>query len=462
MIKKIFSILLILFTSFILMAQQPNYKAQIDSIQKTYAYNNRKSIDKNLQIGELYYKMKYYRHSIRYIEPYINNTEEEKYFNILISAYNETNNKKKIPIVTNRILFLKQKHLAEENEKSKEEIERLKKLKAKSDTIYKDRIKLTIKTDTQTLNKYIVAANNASTLEDILSLVNDSIVQQKIKIKFLEQENTYKQNLITEKDKAILGEKLLKKYTMIISGMTLLITIIIIVLYIQIKSKNKTLKSVTDMKNKLFSVMAHDIKSPLRNIKTTVDIIEKKKTYDMLPQIGERVKLLYEFTENIITWAKSQYDNTKPIFEKLSFVEIINTNYELLKPLLDEKNIKLNFDSTTDVEFNGDKNMINTIVRNLLSNAIKFSYRDTSIDVSITQDKYTIISIRDYGVGMPDEAVTKIYNMESVQSTKGTNNEAGTGLGLIICSEFARQHDGKLLINNKLDKGTEFQILLKK
>ena len=134
---------------------------------------------------------------------------------------------------------------------------------------------------------------------------------------------------------------------------------------------------------------------------------------------------------------------------------------ELLKPNANYKNITITSLEAENIMVYADINMLNTILRNLISNAIKFTNNGGNINIYAQQNSSdVIISVSDNGIGIAPEIVTNLFDIKQVHSSKGTNNEKGTGLGILLCKEFVEQHGGKIWVESELGKGSEFKFTL--
>ena len=167
--------------------------------------------------------------------------------------------------------------------------------------------------------------------------------------------------------------------------------------------------------------------------------------------------LSFNLLQNLLHWSRSQTGRIEFHPNRLNLLNIVDQNIKLVQKTAEKKNIKLinNVDSSINVQ--ADEDMINTVIRNLLTNAIKFTPKEGEIAVSSSLDNdFTVLSIMDSGVGMNKETVEKLFKLESTHSTCGTENESGTGLGLILCKEFVEKHGGKIWVDSELGKGSTF------
>jgi two-component system sensor histidine kinase/response regulator len=143
----------------------------------------------------------------------------------------------------------------------------------------------------------------------------------------------------------------------------------------------------------------------------------------------------------------------------LNLYSLVQQNILLVNKSAEKKGIFLSNNVNVDIIVNADEDMLNTIVRNLLTNAIKFTTKNGQISVeSISNNEMVEVQIKDSGVGMNNETVTKLFKLEDTQSTSGTENETGTGLGLILCKEFVEMNGGKIWVQSEIGKGSTFSF----
>jgi PAS domain S-box-containing protein len=231
---------------------------------------------------------------------------------------------------------------------------------------------------------------------------------------------------------------------------------------------NHQLKEINATKDKLFSIIAHDLKSPFNCILGFSELLnenirqyEIEKSEKFAEQINSTAKYTLNLLENLLVWAKTQTRQIDFKPEKLRLKPIIQNIVELLDSSAKIKNISVNHFQSEDFVIFADRNMLQTILRNLISNAIKFSNPDGNIDIYAisVQDKVEI-NILDNGVGMNDEAQHKLFRIDANFTTNGTANEKGSGLGLILCKEFVEKQGGKIWVESKVGKGSEFKFTL--
>ena len=233
---------------------------------------------------------------------------------------------------------------------------------------------------------------------------------------------------------------------------------------------NHQLKEINATKDKLFSIIAHDLKSPFNSILGFSELLSQnlhsygiEKTEKFVEQINSTAKSTLTLLENLLNWAKTQTGQIDFQPENLRLESIIQEIVVVLNSSAKIKNITLNYFQTDDFVTYADRNMLQTILRNLISNAIKFTNSGGKVDIYAISDKNQIeITISDNGVGISEETRSKLFKINGSISTKGTANEKGSGLGLILCKEFVEKQGGKIWVESELGKGSEFKFTLPK
>ncbi len=235
-----------------------------------------------------------------------------------------------------------------------------------------------------------------------------------------------------------------------------------------LQEREKQLSALNETKDKLFSIIAHDLKSPFTSILGFSQLlIENIRKYDItktelfLGYINSHSKSTFTLLENLLSWAKSQTGKISYQPEKLNFNEIVKQVIDLSSLVAKVKKISLNYFLSENVTVFADKNMLDSILRNLISNAIKFTNEGGTIDIyAISENDAVEITVSDNGVGMTEEVMKKLFSIDKNHTSIGTNNEKGTGLGLIICKEFVEKHGGKISVESLVGEGTSFKFTL--
>jgi two-component system sensor histidine kinase/response regulator len=236
----------------------------------------------------------------------------------------------------------------------------------------------------------------------------------------------------------------------------------------ELQKTTNHLSDLNELKDRMFSVIGHDLRGPLGNIKMTLDLLSKglfeynsddyKETMSTLVQSSEEVS---ELLENLLGWAKSQSGILKYYPEDISIKNLLESTYFMFKGHLTHKNISFEPSVQNNLSINTDAYMLKMIIKNVMSNAIKFTHEGGTISISAEAINGDIkISISDNGVGIPKEDIPKLFNEKEHLSTYGTNGEAGSGLGLKVSNSFANKMDGKILIDSKPGMGSKITLQL--
>lgn len=236
----------------------------------------------------------------------------------------------------------------------------------------------------------------------------------------------------------------------------------------EIKRKNVQLQIVNAEKDKFYSIIAHDLKSPFNSILGYLDILAKKiRTYDieksetMLGIINASAHNTFSLLEDLLMWAQSQSGKISFEPKELKFSDISMEVVENLKQTADKKNITINSSYGRGIVAFADADMLKIVLRNLISNAIKFTHKGGRIDIGATQkDSSLTISVTDNGVGIAPEILANLFSFSQTNTTKGTDNEKGTGLGLSLCKEFVEKHGGKIWAESEVNRGSSFYFTL--
>ena len=231
---------------------------------------------------------------------------------------------------------------------------------------------------------------------------------------------------------------------------------------------NEELKLLNSNKDKFFSIIAHDLKSPLSGVLGFTEILfeeydelhdEEKKEFIEHSYSG--AKNLMALLENLLEWSRVQIGSISFTPSQLHVESIVDEIFILFHQFAKTKNIKLEKKIDEGTNVFADKNMVTTILRNLVSNGIKFTNDGGVIEISAgVRDNKTFIVVKDSGIGITEENLKKLFRIDLSFSTPGTNKERGTGLGLLLCYELAQKNKGKISVESEVGKGTEFILTL--
>lgn len=240
-----------------------------------------------------------------------------------------------------------------------------------------------------------------------------------------------------------------------------------------ILERTEELRKTIVGRDKLYSVIAHDLRSPLASIKMVLNMmvlglsedVIGKEMYQMLQMVNHSTEDVFSLLDNLLKWTKSQIGKLNVVYQDFRIDEVVEGVLDIFSLVSKSKNIQLVNDSIDTVTVHADVDMVKTILRNLLSNALKFSYEGSQIIIGsqVETDK-VIVSVKDSGKGMSAEDKEKLLKTETHFSRYGTNNEEGSGLGLLLCQDFAIKNGGDLWFESEEGKGSTFffSIPLKK
>lgn len=238
----------------------------------------------------------------------------------------------------------------------------------------------------------------------------------------------------------------------------------------QINKNNEALQAANATKDKFFSIIAHDLKGPLSSLTSFSNLLinhtsslSQEEIQLVAKDLDKSVGNLFSLLENLLEWSRSQTGIIEYNPEKLNLSEMVNNTIQLLEVSAQNKQININSSIAEHIIVLADRNSITTVIRNLLSNAIKFTDLGGQIEVIAEESRDNIyIIIKDNGIGMSKEVQDKLFKIENKYTSKGTNNEKGTGLGLILCKEFIEKNGGTITVTSKEMEGTSFCFNLPK
>lgn len=290
-------------------------------------------------------------------------------------------------------------------------------------------------------------ANFAEGIEDLLEKARESKAEQQLDFSF-DANRHYALKVIPE-------------YTSGLKGFSYLVISYDIT---QLKINEKALQDLNATKDKFFSIIAHDLKSPFTSILAYSDLIAKNtqkfsppKLEQMALTIRRAAQNAFGLLENLLSWSRLQTGALLPKPELIDVRHLILEHIELLSPISIIKDIQIEMAEDTVGLVNADKQMLSTVLRNLTSNAVKFSHTNSKVEIrAVPQDDTILFSVSDNGTGIPEQLIERLFKMESSFTTIGTENEKGSGLGLILCKDFVEKSDGKIWVESTLNVGTTF------
>jgi len=233
-----------------------------------------------------------------------------------------------------------------------------------------------------------------------------------------------------------------------------------------LEETNQQLNILNDTKEKLFSIVAHDVRSPIASLKTLLELFNEhilsQAEFEMIAtELYNRVNQLQNNLDNLLHWSQSQMNGIKAVPKSIDAGDIVSDTVGFLRQNISMKNMKVTTHCEPNCVVFADGDHVRLILRNLLNNAIKFSPAGELIRVSVTRKgKEIIFSVCDRGTGIKPDMIDKMFNKDSVSSGYGTLNEKGVGLGLMLCKEFTEKNNGTIGVKNNEDVGCTFYFSL--
>ncbi|HOK13763.1 MAG TPA: PAS domain-containing sensor histidine kinase [Candidatus Kapabacteria bacterium] len=237
----------------------------------------------------------------------------------------------------------------------------------------------------------------------------------------------------------------------------------------QLRNSKEQLKASLAAKDKFFSVIAHDLISPFQGfmsltkyLSSNINQLSTKDIQELATALNKSAINLHKLLENLLNWSRIQRGKIKYTPEFVDLFQIVELNVSLSSATADAKKITLHNELNSDIIVFSDLNILNTILRNLISNAIKFTNYGGNIWIGCKpiDDNYVELYVKDDGVGMDEATLDNLFKIDSYNSTLGTANEVGTGLGLVLCKEFAEINHSSIRVESELEKGSTFFVTL--
>jgi len=239
--------------------------------------------------------------------------------------------------------------------------------------------------------------------------------------------------------------------------------------------QTEELRSIISARDKMYSVIAHDLRSPLGSIKMMLNMLVVSLSQEMIGEdLHEMLNLANKSTEdtfslldNLLKWTKSQVGRLNVVYQESDMVSLARGVLDIYDKVGELKQINIELVAPESCDIYGDRDMLKSVLRNLLSNALKFSNQGGKVIVRVIdavpeEDGKVVVSVEDNGCGMSDEAQEKLLKVETHFSTFGTNNEEGSGLGLLLCQDFVVKNGGRMWFSSILGEGTKFYFSIPK
>lgn len=228
-----------------------------------------------------------------------------------------------------------------------------------------------------------------------------------------------------------------------------------------LNAQNEELANLTEVQSKTLSIISHDIRGPLNSLKGILSYLEHglvnpDEFQGYIKRINAQLERNFILFDNLLKWASSQMKGVSINYEHFNIVQVISENVATYQFIADEKNIQISASNLQDAMISADKDLISLVFRNLLSNAIKYSFQDSKISINCNVSKNKVkVCVTDQGIGIPENQISEIFKLKS-NSSDGTNNEKGTGLGLYFCKYAVEKNNGKIWVESTVNKGSTF------
>lgn len=328
---------------------------------------------------------------------------------------------------------------------------------------------------------------------DRYSEINDFIQRERNELYLVEIKNRYDIDKIEiqvekleairlQREKEIEAQKQFRNFLVALIVLGVVVLVLIFILYLvkqrsnkvlkaahaKVREQNLELKDLNATKDKFFSIISHDLKGPLNSLTSFssllinhTDSLSKDEIRMLAKDLDKSLKNLFALLENLLEWSRSQTGNIEFKAEPFDLSALLEQNKLLLQTQAQNKNITIDNLAEGVLEIGAHKHSINTVIRNLISNAIKFTPAGGRITLGMKTDPNKVnVFVKDTGVGMSAEVIDKLFRLDAKHSTKGTADEKGTGLGLILCKEFVQKNGGIIWVESEAGKGSVFYFSL--
>jgi len=293
------------------------------------------------------------------------------------------------------------------------------------------------------------------------------------KIRQLKNEIEHEEDRLLSISQNLAQKNLTDSYlTCLISVLIALVIIVLMIIFIRKDIKGRILHEnflteLNDNKIKFFSILSHDLRGPIHGINKLASFMEdeqsssKEEAFMMAKMIKKTAAQAGNLLENLLTWTRLQMGKIDYSPTSFDIKETILQTIYLLEGIAESKSICIKHELSSAYLF-GDRNMIETVIRNLLQNAIKFTEQGGTIEVkgNVSNEHKYVISVTDTGIGISKEVLKNLFTLQNKKSSNGTDNEKGTGLGLILSKEFAEKNGGTVWLESKQGKGTTSYLTL--
>ncbi|MCW2118475.1 tetratricopeptide repeat-containing sensor histidine kinase [Flavobacterium sp. 7A] len=501
---------------------QENYSKALEYIEEAIDLSEKEGGDSYLSaqlntLGQIYEAQEdHEKAKATYIKTLVLNKQNKNNYGTTISLYNIGNSEYQLKNYNSALKYFKESHLLSEKindqfgvllaNKSIGLIHKEQLRFGSADLYYKKAFKLALILDAKeelldiykiqsdlhkdigNLDKSLVYLEKYIALKDSVYNKNRSKQIAEMQTKY-DSEKKDKENELLRKN-SLIQELAIEKQTNLRNSfilISLVILVLIIILLYQFVIKKKAnqlliqkndviskqrdeLKESNSTKDKFFGIISHDLRSPFNNILGITsllvedyDEIDDAEKKELITSLNISSKLAFNLLTNLLTWARTQTGRIKINKERINLKILIEMSIAPYSRSALEKDIQITVNIPSEAILSIDKNTAITFISNLVNNAIKFTPQGGKVTINYKENKDTIeLHFIDNGVGIDSKVIEELFRIDSNISTKGTNNEIGTGLGLILCKEFITKNGGNISVTSEVEKGTTFIVTLLK
>jgi len=307
---------------------------------------------------------------------------------------------------------------------------------------------------------------NNSLISEIRKLINE--IKSRIKDQEVKQNNSFLKSVRNSTD-------FLQNILIVLMLLACILAAYILVLAYKndnfqsnIIDLNKKVMKDSVEKDKFFSIISHDLMNPFNALLGFSEMLtvsakngDKEDCVEYSSIVHQSTKRILNLLQNLLVWSRMQNGKMKYTPKSVRIDELVSNTMMIIAPIAQNKEIKLDWNVNSDITATIDPNMIGSVLQNLVTNAIKFTERGGRVTVNaFTESNHLNFTVSDTGVGIGDEQLDKLFKLDKTSSSRGTDDEVGTGLGLIICKEFIESHQGKIWVESTLGEGSNFYFTI--
>lgn len=232
----------------------------------------------------------------------------------------------------------------------------------------------------------------------------------------------------------------------------------------ELEEQNTELTQLNKTKDRFFSIIGHDLKSPLSSIQTMIqlkeqNLVDEEDSQQFFSDLKRTTQRTQDLLDNLLKWAILNSNQFKPQIAEIDLKEVALEVVKTAEGQIKQKNIRIAINLENGLRIKGDRNMITTVIRNLLSNALKFTAVGGTVTLEgVQKEKLVLIRVIDTGIGISDEMLNSLFDLDHQELSEGTAGERGTGLGLVLAKEFVEKNNGQIRVESKVNEGSNFEL----